>query len=454
MLGQHCEKRHDMSTTPATTRRSAIRPLTLLLLTAVLVLTAGCSSGPSIKTEAPAPGAFHEHALTQRDARLRVTVAVLSNEEAKAELGMDLGRRWLQAIWIEVENHDSVPYWVLMPSLDPNYFAPDEVAYALRDQLVDNDLYAFMRRLRQLAFRNPIAPRSIVSGFVFVSMDLDQKQVDLQLLSTERVEEFVFFLPVRGLNADTLFDVEQVRAGEREITLDEAGLRQALTTLPCCTTNQDASAPGDPLNLVLIGNAEDLFPAFVRRGWHATEATYAGSIRKTLMSYLFGDRYIYSPISPLYAFGRQQDIAFQKPRSSIHQRNHLRLWLTPLRFQGKEVWVGQISRDIGVKFTTTSKFLVTHVIDPDVDEARNSFIQDLLFSQGLVKVGYAKGGPVATEYDPVRNLGDDPYFSDGLRAVMLLDKTSRPVREVQFFQWEHAPPHATTRALDLSVPTR
>ncbi|MGB5465797.1 MAG: hypothetical protein WBM84_06905, partial [Sedimenticolaceae bacterium] len=74
--------------------------------------------------------------------------------------------------------------------------------------------------------------------------------------------------------------------------------------------------------------------------------------------------------------------------------------------------------------------------------------------QGLVKVGYAKGGPVATEYDPARNLGDDPYFSDGLRAVMLLDKTSRPVREVQFFQWEHAPPHATTRALDLSVPTR
>jgi hypothetical protein len=72
----------------------------------------------------------------------------------------------------------------------------------------------------------------------------------------------------------------------------------SLTTLPCCTTNQDASSAGDPLNLVLIGNAEDLFPDFVRRGWHATEATYAGSIRKTLMSYLFRDRYIYSPSIP------------------------------------------------------------------------------------------------------------------------------------------------------------
>ena len=427
---------------------------TVVFLAAALLLVAGCGSRPLVEAGVAEAGSFRDHALTQQDEYLRATVAVLSNEEAKAEFGIDLGNRWIQAIWIEVENYDNTPYWVLMPSLDPNYFAPDEVAYTLRDQIKDQDLYTFMGMLRRLAFRNPIAPHSVVSGFVFVSMDLDQKQVDLQLLSAKRAEEFVFYLPVRGLNADTLFDVEQVRVNDSEVLLDEAGLRRALAALPCCTNNEEADASGDPLNLVLIGNAEDLFPAFVRRGWHATEATYAGSVRRTLMSFLFGERYIYSPISPLYAFGRPQDIAFQKPRGSVHQRNHLRLWLTPLRFQGKEVWVGQISRDIGVKFTTTSKFLVTHVIDPDVDEARNSFIQDLLFSQGLVKVGYAKGGPVASETEPARNLGEDPYFSDGLRAVMLLDKTNRPIREVQFFDWEHAPPHSATRRLDLSASTR
>jgi hypothetical protein len=221
--------------------------------------------------------------------------------------------------------------------VDPNYFAPDEVAYTLRGTLSDQELYGLMRRMRALAFRNPIAPRSVVSGFVFVSIDLDQKQIDLQLLSAKRAEEFVFFLPVRGLVADTLLDVEQARAGQDAVIVDETGLRRELIRLPCCTTNEDASAPGDPLNLVLIANAEDLFPAFVRRGWHASEATYGGSIRKTIVSYLFGERYIYSPVSPLYAFGRQQDIVFQKPRGSIHQRNHLRLWLMPLRFQGKEV---------------------------------------------------------------------------------------------------------------------
>jgi len=424
----------------------------LLIVAAVAIAIAGCASREPHNTELPAPGSFHEHIQTEYDGHMRVSVAVLSNEEAKAEFGLDLASRWIQAIWIEVENWDDTPYWALLPSLDPNYFAPDEVAYVLRNPQSDESLEQSMRRMRSLAFRNPIAPGSVVSGFVFVSMDLDQKQVDLQMLSAKRSEEFTFFLPIRGLKADTLFDVERARSGQETKTLDEADLQRALTQLPCCTTNEEASAPGDPLNLVLIGNAEDIFPAFVRRGWHATETTYAGSVKKTIMSYLFGEQYTYSPVSPLYAFSRPQDIAFQKPRGSIHQRNHLRLWLTPLRFEGKKVWVGQISRDIGVKFTTKSKVMVTHLIDPDVDEARNGLIQDLLFSQGLVKVGYVKGGAPATDFHPARNLSDDPYFSDGLRAVMLLDKTNRPVREVQFFSWEHAPPHAGARQLDLLSP--
>ena len=188
----------------------------------------------------------------------------------------------------------------------------------------------------------------------------------------------------------------------------------------------------------------------MRRGWHAAEKTYLGSIEHTIGSFLFGQRYIYSPVSPLYTFGRPQDIAFQKARGTIHQRNHLRLWLTPLRFAGKAVWIGQISRDIGVKFTTKSPFLVTHVIDPDVDEARNGLVQDLLFSQGLVEVGYVGGIPVTTASRPAANLTDDPYFSDGLRAVMLLDRSPRTIREVKFFDWDSPPPHWRARHLDLS----
>jgi hypothetical protein len=74
---------------------------------------------------------------------------------------------------------------------------------------------------------------------------------------------------------------------------------------------------------------------------------------------------------------------------SVDERNHLRLWLSPLRFEGMEVWVGQISRDFGVRLS--SKTVVTHKIDPDVDDARFYLLQDLANSGGLAGLAYVKG---------------------------------------------------------------
>ena len=53
------------------------------------------------------------------------------------------------------------------------------------------------------------------------------------------------------------------------------------------------------------------------------------------------------------------------------QRNHMRIWLAPVRYQGHPVWVAQLSRDIGVKPTWHSPFLMTHVIDPEIDEVEH-----------------------------------------------------------------------------------
>jgi hypothetical protein len=126
----------------------------------------------------------------------------------------------------------------------------------------------------------------------------------------------------------------------------------------------------------------------------------------------------------------------QKARGSIHQRNHLRPWLTPIRFQGKEVWVGSISRDIGVHFTSKPGHFVTHKIDEDIDEVRNSFGEDMLFSQGLKKLGWARGMPAVSSEEPRLNLGGDPFFTDGLLLVLLFDRRPISMLEVQFFDWE------------------
>ena len=187
---------------------------------------------------------------------------------------------------------------------------------------------------------------------------------------------------------------------------------------------------------MLIGHHDDLFPAFLRRGWHATEVVYLGSSWRTLKSFLLGSPYRYSPVSPLFALGRFQDLAAQKARQSIHQRNHIRVWLTPMEYQGRPVWLGQISRDIGVRWTLKTWNLTTHTIDPDVDEARMGLIQDMLYSQALVKFGFAKGIDPAPSTRPHRNLTGDPYFTDGLRAVLVFERRPVGLGEAQVFEWE------------------
>ena len=109
----------------------------------------------------------------------------------------------------------------------------------------------------------------------------------------------------------------------------------------------------------------------------------------------------------------------------------------PHAFEGKPVFVGQVSRDIGVRFTTKTWPPVTHKIDPDIDEARHAIIEDLLFSQTLAKVGFVKGVGRATPYRPRHNLTGDPYFTDGLRLVLIIEKGPISLNQIEGLDWEH-----------------
>jgi hypothetical protein len=107
-----------------------------------------------------------------------------------------------------------------------------------------------------------------------------------------------------------------------------------------------------------------------------------------------------------------------------------------MRFRDKPVWVGQISRDIGVIFAPKSWTLTTHKIDSDVDEARNGLIGDLAYSQGVVKFGFVTGVGQALRSEPRRNLMDDTYYTDGLRAVLWFEHRPRSLADLEFIDWE------------------
>jgi hypothetical protein len=299
-------------------------------------------------------------------------------------------------------------------------------------------------------FRNPIGPGTSVSGFIFANRDEGTKVVDIDLITYGNAKFFTFFVPVPGIEADYHeVDFDKLYSEEEIVHLNENELRKAVENLPCCATNEDGTKNGDPLNLIFIGNREDLSSAFVRRGWLPAEQTHGKAVWKTIKSFLFGTRYRYSPVSPLYLYERQQDFAGQKPRHSVHERNHLRMWLSPMRYQGKQVWIGQISRDIGVRFTFKTWPPVTHKIDPDVDEAMYALLEDLIYSQQVSKLGWVKGVGKVSRTKPRYNLTGDPYFTSGLRAVLVFERRPVSFNEIQRFDWEQSV--SSTRLKRLTI---
>ena len=393
---------------------------------ACLMVLAGCATTQTTLSFEPRSineVRFRDRSQSKYDDEVRVTVAVPTADENKALFSANLYLREIQPVWVEVENHSDRTYYLLSIPIDPNYFSPLETAYAVHgglDQSSRNEMEKYYRRMN---FRNPILPNTAVSGFIFTNLDEGEKIVQVTLIAVERVKIFAFFLEIPGMRVDyKMVDFNSLYSKEKIVELSEDRLWATLERLPCCTTNEEETAFGDPINLVIIGDFKDIAAAFSRRGWLPAEETYSTAVWKTIKSFLFGSRYRYSPVSPLYFFGRHHDLARQKPRHDIHERNHLRLWYSPFRYQGKPVFVGQISRDIGVRFTTKTWPPVTHKIDPDIDDARHSLVEDLIFSQMLAKVGWVKGVGPARPSKPRFNLTDDPYFTDGYRSVLIIEQ--------------------------------
>jgi hypothetical protein len=361
--------------------------------------------------------------------------------ESKKLFDVRLYKDGIQPIWMEIENNDEKPVWVLPVGIDPQYYSPTVVSllnhfrYSKRaNRSMDQYFYERGKIVR-------IDPKSVRSGYVFTTLDEGTKNFTVDLIGEDHeVRTFTFFINVPGLRIDLhAVEFEDLYSEDEVVSYDEKGFREALEQLPCCTTNKKGTNYGDPLNLVVVGNTEDVFHAFIRSGWDETETVYSISSWKMALSFLFGGEYRYSPVSALYVYGRSQDIALQKVRESIHQRNHLRLWLAPMRYEGKPVWIGQISRDIGVRWTLQGGVILTHKVDPDVDEARDYLIQDLWYSQGLLKLGFVEGVGAAPISEPRQNLTGDPYFSNGHRAVLWVSSEPIEFDDVEFAGWATPP---------------
>jgi len=424
-------------------------------------------------TPTPAATGFMERAQTQDDPHATVTVAVLTSHESRERFGVDLARRGIQPVFLRVTNRSAEPLRVQFVGIDPRYFTPLEAAAAVHFSIVRR-LSAFgvlgwlflpllmlaplklltahtaNRRMDDLfqaaGFRlAPILPGRTSEGFVFTTLDLGTKVLHVRLVTATDIREaaqraravhdadvlahasaprpvvdLTFTVPVPGIVADYLsrdFGRIVPAADVEHVGLLE--LVERLERMPATTVNAGDTRPGDPVNLVVVGDFPTVLGAFAAR-WDESETITWATCWKTVKAFLLGSNYRYSPVSALHLFGRPQDVALQRTRRSINERIHLRLWLSTLAYAGRPVWVGQVSRDIGVRFTTKAWNLTTHRIDPDVDESRDYCLEDLTLAGRVVAAGYVDGVGACGHDAPRRNLTGDPWYSDGRRVVVAI----------------------------------
>jgi hypothetical protein len=423
-----------------------------------LVLLTACASvyAPS---PLPLPAAI-EDLQTKRSGSIEVSAGILTDDQAAAHFGIDLGAYDIQAIWLSITNGSDRKLWFLRNALDADYYSADEVAAIVGKYIPRKDFEVARQRLRDELIRAALEPHTVSQGFVLAPKALGGRYVDVRLgediydvglarraarsrgeeLPQARVSEFRFGFAIPL--PDGIFDYERLHPDRIYSTprpdLDPDEFRAALEALPCCASNEEASDWGDPLNLVVVADTGDALNSLSRAGWSFTHRITARSVERLVGATLQGDAYPVAPVSNLYLFGRKQDFALQRARPNIAQRNHMRAWLAPFTFENKNVWIGQVSRDIGIKLTPKSPSLTTHIIDPEVDLTREYLLHSLL-ADGLVdRFGFVGGSQAASREAPALNLADDPYFSDGMRLVVVISPNPIPYQQVRSFGWERS----------------
>jgi hypothetical protein len=197
----------------------------------------------------------------------------------------------------------------------------------------------------------------------------------------------------------------------------------ALDTLPVVTRNADG-IPGDPLNVGLVGTRAELIRAMLAAGWRPTDPITFTTSLEIAASVLLDRPDPEAPVSPLFVFGRRQDLAFeQEVGSSADRRHHVRWWRAePLDAAGRPFWIGDATFDIGAGLSHLTG-QITHHIAPDVDEQRDQLMADLERAGQLVR-RYPWPGIGATQDG--RNAEGDRYVTDGMIDVGVLVPAALP----------------------------
>ncbi len=177
--------------------------------------------------------------------------------------------------------------------------------------------------------------------------------------------------------------------------------------------------PGDMINFLILGSEDAMQKVFKAAGWVKVDADVRGTVLHGVLESISKESYLTMPMSPLYLFGRPQDYgwAHAEPIKVVASRNHLRVWKAPFQVDGKTLWVGAATHDIGFERDERNDG-ITHKIDPDVDLERD-YVEKTLIATGLVaEVAHALPANALKE---ARTATGGSFHSDGRVLILKLN---------------------------------
>jgi len=180
----------------------------------------------------------------------------------------------------------------------------------------------------------------------------------------------------------------------------------------------DNGNPGDMVNFALVGTEQDVQAAFKAAGWGAVDKSVQEAILNGLMATLSREAYTAMPMSTLYLFGRPQDMSYARgdPLVVAAERHHLRVWKSDLTIDGRPLWVGSATHDIGFEKDQRTGG-VTHKIDPEIDKERDYILQS------FDAAGVFSSAAYVTPPNPLveaRTATGGSFHSDGRIVIMAL----------------------------------
>lgn len=182
---------------------------------------------------------------------------------------------------------------------------------------------------------------------------------------------------------------------------------------------------GDPVNLAVRGDTGALLTALADAGWRPADPVTPRTSWRTVAAVLGRRSYPTAPVSPLYLFGRRQDLAVQQEvAGNPARRHHVRFWRTPdgwLLPGGARVdWLAAATYDrtVGLSLFTLQ---VTHRIAADVDRERDRLVDGVTAGTAGASVETLVGFSAGYH---ARNGGGDSIHTDGNLPVLDLTAVS------------------------------